>query len=446
MESPFGFGRRVVIDRSKTTQYTEAWVVLALLLILIGLVSRRPALLTIAALLLVILPAAWIWNRLALQGVVYERVFGERRAFAGENICLIIRITNRKLLPVPWLKTEDEIPIQLPLLDAAIQPSYKPQVGVLSAVCSLRWYEQVERAYTLQCAQRGYYAYGPVTMRAGDIFGLFEDRRRLGHTDWLIVYPRVVPLEELGLPAKDPLGELAVRRRLFEDPSRTMGVRDYQPHDDFRRIHWKATARRQSLQVRVYEPTTSFNLAVCLNVANFRRYWQGYDPILLEKTIMVAASVAHYAAERRYAVGLVANGCLPGSDQPIRVPPGRAPAQLVRVLEMLAAVTPIATVPFEDLLISAGAELPWGSTMVVVTGIVTEEIAESLQRLRVAGRHIVLISMEEAPPPELDGMLIYHLPHLRDAVEDAPAVAAGLGQPWVPEMPASSSLPKEAVQ
>ncbi|MGQ9517160.1 MAG: hypothetical protein ACUVT1_07825, partial [Anaerolineae bacterium] len=223
MESPFGFGRRVVIDRSKTTQYTEAWVVLALLLILIGLVSRRPALLTIAALLLIILPAAWVWNRLALQGVTYERVFSERRAFAGENIRLIIRITNRKLLPVSWLKTEDEIPIQLPFLDAAVQPSHKPQTGVLPAVCSLRWYEQVERVYTLQCTQRGYYAYGPVTMRAGDIFGLFEDRRRLDHMDWLIVYPRVVPLEELGLPAKDPLGELAVRRRLFEDPSRTMG-------------------------------------------------------------------------------------------------------------------------------------------------------------------------------------------------------------------------------
>jgi len=441
MESPFGFGRRVVVDRNKTTQYTEAWVVLALVLILIGLLTRRPALLTIAALLLVILPAAWAWNRLALQGVVYERMFGERRAFAGENIPLIIRITNRKLLPVPWLKIEDEIPTQLPVLDAQVQPSHKPQTGVLSAIYSLRWYEQAERIYTLHCAQRGYYAYGPVTLRAGDIFGLFEDRRRLAHTDWLIVYPRVVPLEELGLPAKDPLGELAVRRRLFEDPSRTMGVRDYQPHDDFRRIHWKATARRQSLQVRVYEPTTSFNLAVCLNVANFRRYWQGYDPVLLEKTIMVAASVAHYAAERRYAVGLVANGCLPESDQPIRVPPGRAPTQLVRVLEMLAAVTPIASVPFEDLLITAGAELPWGSTMVVVTGIVTEEIAESLQRLRAAGRHMVLISLEESPPPELDGVLTYHLPQLRDAADDAAAMAAGLRQPLSQAEPAQEAVP-----
>ncbi|MGC8827316.1 MAG: hypothetical protein ACP5TV_09970, partial [Anaerolineae bacterium] len=79
--------------------------------------------------------------------------------------------------------------------------------------------------------------------------------------------------------------------------------------------------------------------------------------------------------------------------------------------------------------------------MVVVTGIVTEGIAESLQRLRAAGRHIVLISLEETPPPELDGVLTYHLPELRDAADDAAAMAAGLRQPLSRTEPAQEAVP-----
>jgi uncharacterized protein (DUF58 family) len=219
---------------------------------------------------------------------------------------------------------------------------------------------------------------------------------------------------------------------MFEDPTRTQSVRDYQPEDDYRRIHWKATARRQQLQVRVYEPTTAYNLLVFLNVANFERFWHGYDPILLEKTIMVAATIANYATERRYAVGLVANGCLPESDQPLKVLPGRSPNQLTHILELLAVVTPIASTPVEHLLLAESSGLPWGSTVVLVTGIVTPAIAGAVERLRDAGRNMVVISLAEPAPPEIERVLIYHLPALRDAADDVAELAAGLSVPHTP--------------
>jgi len=118
----------------------------------------------------------------------------------------------------------------------------------------------------------------------------------------------VLPIAELGLPPKNPFGEITTQRQIFEDPARTIGVRDHQPEDGFRRIHWKATARKQALQSKLYEPTTSFTLIAFVNVATFDRYWYGTIPELLERNITVAASICAYAAERRYVIGLVANG------------------------------------------------------------------------------------------------------------------------------------------
>ncbi len=402
---------RITIDHSKETQFSEAWIALAIMLTLFGLVFRQKGLMTVAVLLLTIVPIAWLWNRYALRGLHYERLFSERRAFPDETLELTLRVSNWKLLPVGWLQVEDQFPLDVPLLDEKLITSQSESVGQLVTAFSLRWYQRVSRRYQLHCPRRGYYRFGPAHLKSGDLFGLFSQEGWQKKDDWLIVYPRVVPIAELGLLSKEPFGETRARQRIFEDPMRTIGVRDHQPEDSFKHIHWKATARQQKLQTRVYEPTTSFNLIIFLNVATFPKHWQGTDPVLLEKAISVAASIASYGVEQRYIVGVVANGSVPHSDQSIKVLPSRDPKQLVRILEALAAVTGFATSSIESLLLAESPKLPWGATLVVVTGIVSEEMATTLLRLRDVGRRLVLISLDQEPPgQELEGILSYHLP------------------------------------
>jgi uncharacterized protein (DUF58 family) len=148
-------------------------------------------------------------------------------------------------------------------------------------------------------------------------------------------------------------------------------------------------------------------------VATFPRHWHGVNPLRLEQAISVAASIASHAVEERYLVGLVANGSIPHSDQPIKVFPSRRPDQLARVLEALAAVTSFATASIETLLLAESSRLPWGATLVVVTAVVTEELLGTLLRLHEVGRRLALVSLEEEPPRPLalpSGILIYHLP------------------------------------
>ena len=83
--------------------FNESWIALPIVLIIAGLLLRQPAILAVAGLILTVAGVSWTWNRYALHGVEYERAFSERRVFQGELVELIVRVTNRKLLPLSWL-------------------------------------------------------------------------------------------------------------------------------------------------------------------------------------------------------------------------------------------------------------------------------------------------------------------------------------------------------
>ena len=403
-----GLRRRLLIDTSKETQFSDAWIAMALVLFLAGIIFRQGSLILIAGLLGLVSATGWLWDRLALTGVEYSRSFSERRAFVGETIDLDLSVTNQKLLPVSWLRIVDRVPTALPLEGIEVAPTEVPTVSRIRLVFALRWYERVSRRYQVRCVQRGFYPFGPAELEAGDVFGLFSRKRRIEKRQWFIIYPKIESLTDLGLPPKEPFGPAKAMRQLFDDPIRTVGVRDHHPEDDFRRIHWKATARRQRLQSRVYEPSTAHNLVIILNVATLAKHWQGYIAQRMERVVSVAGSIAAHAVEQRWPVGLIANGAMPESDQALKVLPGRSPAQLTHIMEALAAVSPIATRQIEDLLRLESPRLPWGSTLVVVTAVVTDALKASLADLKVEGRRVVLVTLEpvDESDPALQGIMV----------------------------------------
>ncbi len=406
----FGYGKRTR-NMQVQEQFSDAWFALALLLTVAGLIWRLDGLLLMAGLLVTIVAVSWLWNQMAPYGLHIERHFSVRRAFVGETVELSLRVSNRKFLPLSWLRISDTFPLALPLADHPVSKRGDTNQGEFSTFWSLKWYQRITRHYRLQAAARGFYRFGPATLETGDLFGLFRTTHQWPLEDLLIVYPQIVPLSELGLPAKEPFGDLRATQFMFEDPVRTVGARDYRPEDDFRRLHWKATARRQKLQTRVLEPATSHNLIVALNVATLAQHWRGVIPEVLEQAISVAASVAYYSVQQRWPTGLLVNGALPRSDQPIKVMPGRSPGQITAILEMLAAVTPFATSPIEKLLLAESPRLPWGSTLVLVSAIITEEIAAALLDLKRMGRRLALISLDPDPlPPALRDILAYRVP------------------------------------
>jgi uncharacterized protein (DUF58 family) len=401
------------IDTSIDTQFSDVWFLLALTLLGIGLATRNTFFTGAAFLLGGLVGFAWLWNWFSLSGLSYTRHFEERRAFLGEEVELRLTVYNRKPLPLTWLSIRDTFSAALPVNQRRVSLNQATNRGEFRSFWMPNGFQRLTRTFTIQCVERGFHRYGPTAVETGDGFGFFKRNATLAEEEYLIVYPRIYSVAEMGLPSKNPFGERRGAERLFEDPLRTIGVREWQAADDPRRIHWKATARHQEMLSRVYEPSRESQVLLFLNVATMARHWHGTIPELLERTISVAASLASLAAQERLPVGLVANGTLPGGDQPLRLLPGRSPAQLTRLLELLAAVTPFASDPIEVLLAKEAPRLPWGATLVVVTAIAHDELLATLLDLSRAGRRMVLFTLAQEPPRRhLPGIVIYHLPGL----------------------------------
>lgn len=381
--------------------------------IILGVILRVSLLVTFLLVLLIVLSLATWWQRRSLEGVVYLRKPYYKRAFPGETVPLRIEIENRKLLPLTWLRVQDPWPKAVgPQNEEVLAPTHLPDQGLLTHVFSLRWYERARRNYDLKFRRRGVYALGPARLESGDLFGIYEQSKEVGPVELLTVFPEMMPFADLHLPAEDPFGDRRTRRRLYEDQNQPIGVRDYLPEDNFRRVHWPATAHTGQLQVKVYQPTSANILVVCLNISTFARHWEGTNPELFEHVIKVAATLATRGIEDGYRVGLIANGCLAHADQPFRIPPGRSPQQLASLLEALARVTPVLTGPFESFLVKQVPRIPYGASLLLVTGVTNPELFETLVQLKRHGRQITLLSCARDEPQFVPGVRLIHTPFI----------------------------------
>lgn len=378
---------------------SQRWLWLAAVLIVAGMATGHRILLAFGGLVALAGGASWLWNRLALQRVDYERKLSQGRAFIGETVELTVTLTNRKVVPLPWIEVVDEIPEGLEVEGAALKHSSRGNAWRLELLTSMAGYERVGWRYRLRCNRRGYFALGPARLRSGDIFGFQTSAREEAQATVLLVYPRVVPLERLGLPALRPLGEAKGGPVIYEDPARLRGLREYVPGDPLRRVDWKASARHGVLRSKLFDPSVARRVTVALDLGTFEHSWEGYDPPVFERLVTAAASVVAQAEREGAGVGLMANGRLPRSGQVLKLAASQSPRQLARLMEALAMIGPFVAYPMEALLADAGRDLAAGDTAVYVTAMLREPVLARLRRMREAGVLVVVLFVGRGEAP-----------------------------------------------
>lgn len=361
--------------------FRDAWIPVGAVLIFLGLVAAQPLIVAVGLLVVVLGAVSRFWARHLFDRVRFTRRFSERRTFVGEPVGLNLALENRKALPLPWYELRLGLSEALPIREERLSGAAFPGLSFLVRRGALGWYQRHEWALTIEPTERGYHQLGPYTIRSADILGVFPKTLEDTNLSHLVVFPRVYPLSDLGLPADRPFGDSRGSNPLFEDPLRIAGLREYRPGDPFRRIDWKATARTNDLQARIYEPSGTQQLYLMVNIDTMLHVWEGYLHDDLERTVSAAASIAVWAAGARYSVGLLANGAFPDADRPIRLAPSRSRDQLTRVLEALAVIQPLSMGGLAETIQREQGRMPAGSTVVVVASLLPPELAATLTRL-----------------------------------------------------------------
>ena len=143
-------------------------------------------------------------------------------------------------------------------------------------------------------------------LEGGDLFGLFRRFRLAAEPHFLMVYPKMVPLLRYDLASRRPIGEIKLTHRLFEDPTRISGVREYQSGDPMNRVHWKVSARQRQLHCKVYEPST---MAGGILLVDFHKdsFPKRSEPFRSELVITTAASLVNTLFTMCQPFGLISN-------------------------------------------------------------------------------------------------------------------------------------------
>lgn len=383
------------------------WLLLAILFIL-AVVFRQGILSILVLMLALATVTSDIWARYSLAGVTYRRYLADLQIGYGEETKLVLEFVNAKPLPLAWLLVYDRFPKQVELLTNEVVSIPAQPTALFTTLLSLRWYERVTHTHRVRGAQRGRFRFGPAQLASGDVFGFRRSERWDQSANDLIVYPKIVPVDVLGLPAGRPMGEWLGLRRVIEDPLRFAAVRDYAPGDALRAIHWRASAHTGALQTKIYDPsdTLSFILAVDVQTALFGYM---YVPECLELIVCAAASLAVEALGQRYAVGLYSNGIGPEGERGVRVQPGRHPQQLPLLLAQLASLTSFHGRLFVDMLGELSLQLPFGATVVAITAMPSDVVYEALAAMQEAGHPILLLTVGDEPGPAPDRLPSYYL-------------------------------------
>ena len=373
----------------------DFWVLIIITLVIIGLFSGQGKLLGLSVMSLLVVCLAWLWNKVSLENLQYIRVIPQKRVFIGDTIPFRIELHNKKPIPVSRIDIVDDIPDCLNLVGPDIKPSATFDAVSMTHSTSVSAYQKTSWDYSLKPNKRGFHRLGSVNIFGGDIFGLFQSKKTSPTRDYILVYPQIINLPDLGMPESRPLGEKVTGLNIYQDVFWNRGIRIYEKGDPLNTIDWKYTAKKTQLMVKTFESTNKNDVILAVSVETSAKVWEGYSAINLERVITAAASIANHCSVEGLNLGLFSNGTPVLSDLPMKIPASQSEEQLKLILETLATLGPIASGSISENLNRWYKTFPFGSTVVLVTSFITENLLESLRDIEKYGCKVVLINVSD---------------------------------------------------
>ena len=252
----------------------EGWIyILGIFLVAVAALNTGNNLLfLVLASLIAIILMSGVLSSITLSGVEMRLQLPEH-IFAGQPVRTLVEVHNEKLtLPSFSLRVEavrGKNAVNAAMLETPVYFPYIPK------------HERVQQHVPMTFPRRGIYSQEAFRIVTRFPFGFLQKARRVDLKSEALVYPSVEPTRDFFeiLPGMQGALESLAKGRGQD----LYALRDYQPRDSSRHVHWKASARLGSLMVReftreddcrvvlVLDPRTSVGLAEKEANARFER-------------------------------------------------------------------------------------------------------------------------------------------------------------------------------
>ena len=257
-----------------------------------------------------------------------------------------------------------------------------------------------DEMFLISSRHRGLINVGPARSVRSDALGLLRRVRSWDNPVTLYVHPRTVrvPFDATGFQVDV---EGVVTAKLSSSDVSFHALRDYEPGDDRRAVHWQSTARLGKLIVRQYEETHRSHHLIVLDTA--RSSW---DRDAFEDGVSVAASLA--------LAGISASRTVSFAAGKRWIPATGA----VSMLDSLASLTYSGRSNITALVRRAFASCPSASYVsVIASPAVTDEEAAHLAQVTPRDVTVQILRInpkQRARRRSLEGGVLFDCPSLRE--------------------------------
>ena len=379
--------------RGPFTDLGASVLVLAVASLIVGVWQGWVELVALGVLLGVVLVAALAWT-LRRVAFVARIDLAAHRMRIGEELLgrIVVRNTGARLA----------VPDRIELPVGAARGRYPLPV--------LGRGEEHEQGFSVPGRRRGVIIVGPVRSLRGDPLGLLRATQRWTGPETIWVHPRVVPVD---------LGTAGLLRDIDGIPTADLttsdvsfhALREYEPGDDRRAVHWLTTARTGRLMIRQFEEARRSHLLLIVSL----RESDYASPEDFETAVSVVASCGAMALAQGRQVSVVAG-------RRLLVTP-TAPLLLDRLAELTldpdeAALPDVAT--------AAAVHAPAASAAVIAAGsnVSSADLAAADARLPLGITASALLAHAGAPlrRRSVGRVVVIDVPRL----DDLPRVLRGL--------------------
>lgn len=310
--------------------------------LLLSLWFRVFPLIIIFSFLLIMTLIIIFWRKWALNNLDFKLDVSNLRVFNGDEITVNATIKNNKWLPLLWLEWELVKDDHFIWGDQEKQKYIARFLGVMP-------FQTVRWNFKGKAIQRGVYPIGDFVVRSGDAFRFSEKERPYSLQKTTYIYPKLRPIQ---VPQFNPSLQWEVKGEkggFLEDPLLINGVRDYMAGDDFKRVNWRASAKKGELQTNIYQPIVSKQMFLFIDIKDFvieiekypgdeekQRKYEKERKERFETFLSVIASFVVAYDNQNVKIGYASNGkSYLGQEQSFILPTNSVPL----ILDQMAQIT-----------------------------------------------------------------------------------------------------------